>query len=756
MLTGTFLAGWDFDSVAIDARSHSSNWGTEAATLSFDHAGINIPIRFTPDYGISTAYNSAIVGNDFVLGADSITGHTSFSGNDLPGTAKQGVNFTGPGTVSINWSNALDASGGSITYASLNSGVWSSVTDTLAAGATSYSFAANGFAIDNVQITGTVVPEPDPEFYFAGWDFDDGDQYTTNSEQIIFSNWGNLNASISWYQEINPDPPYDFPVVFSPAYNSTNVLNEFPFGDDSITGYQEFDGNDLLSTVKNGIEFREATLVTISWDRAISGYLEYASSTDGGASWISNKLAVTNSDSINLNIGSPTIALDNIALYTYASANNAPVISLNGESSINVSYGSDFIDPGATAFDLEDNQEHVVIISGDVDTNSLGTYTLTYTATDSMGASSSITRSVSVIAPDIPIIQLDDLYALNPNEEKVIQPLSNEIKDFYSYQWKLNGIDMPSIFGGNASQFTIYGQDFYIGEWSVEIFNNEGGSTQATFDVLTKRDSDSDGLFDHLETNTGIYNSENDTGTDPNNADTDNDQLLDGDEVLNYNTSPLINDSDLDGIDDYEEIFTYNTNPLSSDTDGDGLSDNEEINFHQTDPNKSDSDDDLLDDQAELSSYLTDPNNADTDNDQLLDGDEVLNYNTDPLNEDSDGDRLNDGFEINNSFTDPNLIDTDQDGYSDKMEYDLTNYFNPNIHTDISLSEYNFYNESELIDVKLGDVLIRINEEGAATIIEFDMEESHDLSTWNKTDSIQIPINTSDTDKKFIRFSLTK
>ena len=164
----------------------------------------------------------------------------------------------------------------------------------------------------------------------------------------------------------------------------------------------------------------------------------------------------------------------------------------------------------------------------------------------------------------------------------------------------------------------------------------------------------------------------------------------------------------------------------------------------------------MLDDQAELSSYLTDPNNADTDNDQLLDGDEVLNYNTDPLNEDSDGDRLNDGFEINNSFTDPNLIDTDQDGYSDKMEYDLTNYFNPNIHTDISLSDYNFYDESELIDVKLGDVLIRINEEGAATIIEFDMEESHDLSTWNKTDSIQIPINTSDTGKKFIRFSLTK
>ena len=44
-------------------------------------------------------------------------------------------------------------------------------------------------------------------------------------------------------------------------------------------------------------------------------------------------------------------------------------------------------------------------------------------------------------------------------------------------------------------------------------------------------DSDGDGLDDSVETNTGVYVSETDTGTDPNNPDTDNDGVPDGLEV---------------------------------------------------------------------------------------------------------------------------------------------------------------------------------------------------------------------------------
>lgn len=157
----TFLAGWDFDGASSTATSHSANWGSlfGAATLSYDHAGVNIPIKFTADYQVSTAYDSAIVGIDFSNGVDPDTGYSSFAGNDLSANAKQGINFVGPGTVTIDWGSAL-ADTGTVSYAKLQSGNWTTETVTVNAGETNYAFSANGFGIDNIQVIGTVVPEP--------------------------------------------------------------------------------------------------------------------------------------------------------------------------------------------------------------------------------------------------------------------------------------------------------------------------------------------------------------------------------------------------------------------------------------------------------------------------------------------------------------------------------------------------------------------------------------------------------------------
>ena len=74
----------------------------------------------------------------------------------------------------------------------------------------------------------------------------------------------------------------------------------------------------------------------------------------------------------------------------------APVISLNGDSAIEVVQGADFTDPGATATDNEDT-DPALSVSGDVDTMTWGDYTLTYTATDAAGNSSTATRTVSVV-----------------------------------------------------------------------------------------------------------------------------------------------------------------------------------------------------------------------------------------------------------------------------------------------------------------------------------------------------------------------
>jgi uncharacterized delta-60 repeat protein len=77
-------------------------------------------------------------------------------------------------------------------------------------------------------------------------------------------------------------------------------------------------------------------------------------------------------------------------------------------------------------------------------------------------------------------------------------------------------------------------------------------------------DSDGDGIVDASETNTGIFVSAFNTGTNSSNADTDGDGLPDGKEVFEYDSNPNDSDSDDDGFLDGYEVQTGKspTDPL--------------------------------------------------------------------------------------------------------------------------------------------------------------------------------------------------
>ena len=72
-----------------------------------------------------------------------------------------------------------------------------------------------------------------------------------------------------------------------------------------------------------------------------------------------------------------------------------PVITINGETSMEINQDSDFSDPGATATDAVDGSVRVVT-TGSVDPSATGTYTLTYNAIDSAGNKSSLARTIVV------------------------------------------------------------------------------------------------------------------------------------------------------------------------------------------------------------------------------------------------------------------------------------------------------------------------------------------------------------------------
>jgi hypothetical protein len=87
------------------------------------------------------------------------------------------------------------------------------------------------------------------------------------------------------------------------------------------------------------------------------------------------------------------VMLDNVTEDSTTPPDTAfPVITILGDNPATVELGSTYTDAGATS----DGGE-TVSSSGSVDPNTLGTYTITYSATDAAGNTSTATRTVNVI-----------------------------------------------------------------------------------------------------------------------------------------------------------------------------------------------------------------------------------------------------------------------------------------------------------------------------------------------------------------------
>ncbi len=216
-----------------------------------------------------------------------------------------------------------------------------------------------------------------------------------------------------------------------------------------------------------------------------------------------------------------------------------------------------------------------------------------------------------------------------------------------------------------------------------------------------KVDTDGDGLGDKTEVY-GTYGliGPQGQGTDPNDTDTDDDQITDGNEDKDHNgkwnplteTNPLQKDTDGDGLDDGFEGKVVGTDPKKADTDGDGLSDGMEYNLVGTNPLVPDTDADGLGDGVEAGvsgkdscpADKSNPHVKDTDGDGLFDGLEDADGDgcfdkdageTSAIDPDTDGDKLNDGVETGKgkdedpaSTTDPLNKDSDEDGLWDSHE----------------------------------------------------------------------------------------
>ncbi len=74
-----------------------------------------------------------------------------------------------------------------------------------------------------------------------------------------------------------------------------------------------------------------------------------------------------------------------------------PVVSITGNGTIELALGATWTDPGATATD-ENDGTITPVVTGTVNTDKVGEYTITYTATDEAGNVGTATRTVKVNA----------------------------------------------------------------------------------------------------------------------------------------------------------------------------------------------------------------------------------------------------------------------------------------------------------------------------------------------------------------------
>lgn len=165
-------------------------------------------------------------------------------------------------------------------------------------------------------------------------------------------------------------------------------------------------------------------------------------------------------------------------------------------------------------------------------------------------------------------------------------------------KWEIN--DLGFVLGLNKVTLNVNyidGSTSQTSEWFMNYCEDNMTNVK-----INQNDPDNDNLINYLEE---IY------GTDPNLFDTDGDGLSDYLELVDTGTNPLQADSDDNGILDSEidfdddgittiEEYDIGTSPFCVDTDGDLLSDYDEINKYKTNPCNSDTDDDKANDKWEL------------------------------------------------------------------------------------------------------------------------------------------------------------
>ncbi|MEC8677476.1 MAG: cadherin domain-containing protein, partial [Candidatus Margulisiibacteriota bacterium] len=202
---------------------------------------------------------------------------------------------------------------------------------------------------------------------------------------------------------------------------------------------------------------------------AAQNYDETATDNDGTC------IIVGCNDATALNFN-PDVTNENNDLCEYNS-NTAPVITLNGDSAIQVELGGTYTELGAVS-----NGGETVSINGTVNTSVLGEYQITYSAVNELSNTGTATRTVTVVDTTLPIISgiTESTISITEGITQIGTLSANE-----DVVWSLTGT--------NASEFTIDSDGILslntasdyesIQEYTLTIKATDLSANESTFDL---------------------------------------------------------------------------------------------------------------------------------------------------------------------------------------------------------------------------------------------------------------------------------
>jgi hypothetical protein len=153
-----------------------------------------------------------------------------------------------------------------------------------------------------------------------------------------------------------------------------------------------------------------------------------------------------------------------------------PLMTLNGNSTIQVMLGSIYAEPGATALDTCSGSSLAVTVTGSVNTSAAGEYDITYSAITGAGTPGSLTRTVDVIDPTLRNLAIVPSSATPRCGSNVTFTGSVTGLSPITYQWYDNNTN--AIPGATNATYTLVAPtDASVGNYTVVAQNGYNSLT---------------------------------------------------------------------------------------------------------------------------------------------------------------------------------------------------------------------------------------------------------------------------------------